>query len=114
MDEAVAFLTVPGRLVTAAYPVPPGGKVHTLWGQLSFPLFYQADILFTLRTLADLGALNEPGAREGLAWLAKQRGANGLWRARSPYRSRTWAFGPSEETRRWVSLHAARLLAIAE
>jgi hypothetical protein len=36
---------------------------------------------------------------------------NGRWRGSSPYRRRTYpAMGGVEETNRWVTLHATRLL----
>lgn len=110
MDDAVSFLTEPGRLISGNYPVPEDGKVHAIWGRLNFPLFYQADVLFALRALADAGALAAPGAQEALHWLAGRRGKNGRWRGSSPYRSRTWPLGAAEETSRWVSLQAALLL----
>jgi hypothetical protein len=110
MDDAVAFLTAPGTLVSAVYPTAPDGKVHSLWHRLNFPLFYQADILFTLRVLADMDALAEPGAQEALGWLAEKRDKNGRWRGSSPFGSRTWSLGHPPETDRWVTLWAAVLL----
>jgi hypothetical protein len=78
---------------------------------MNFPLFYQADILFVLRVLAELGALDRPGARPALEWLAARRTANGHWRGTSPFGSRTWpALAGREETSRWVSLQAAAVL----
>jgi hypothetical protein len=74
-------------------------------------MFYQVDILFTLRVLAELDALAQPGAQAALDWLAQQQKPNGRWRGRSPFRQRTWpALGGREETERWVSLHARRIL----
>lgn len=69
------------------------------------------DILFTLRVLAELDALDQPGAQPGLAWLAERRQQNGRWRGGSPYRQRTWReMGDSAETNRWITLHAACIL----
>jgi len=111
LDGAVDFLLAQFQLEQANYPTYEGGKIHPMWFRLNFPLFYQTDILFTLRSLADLDALDHPGAGAALDWLARQRRKNGRWRASSPYRSRTWAaLGAAEETQRWVTLHAARIL----
>ncbi len=104
------FLLDTYRLVDANYPTPDNGKIHSLWTKVSFPLFYQVDILFTLRVLAELDALDRPGAQPALQWLAAQR-QNGRWRGGNPYRARTWrALGDREETDRWVSLYAAGIL----
>lgn len=111
IDQGITFLLDRYQLVEANYPTPDKGKVHTLWSKLSFPLFYQVDMLFTLRVLAELDALDQPGAQPALQWLAARRQANGRWRGSSPYRTRTWPdLGDSEETDRWVSLHAASIL----
>jgi hypothetical protein len=89
--------------------------VHKLWAKLSFPLFYQADVLFVLRVLGELGALGHPGVQPALEWLASQRQPNGRWRGNSPYSSRTWRIsGHPQDTNRWVSLHAAIVLRQAE
>lgn len=111
IDHAVRFLLETYSLTEANYPTPDNGKVHTLWSKLSFPLFYQGDILFTLRVLADLNRLDHPGAQPALDWLESRRRKDGRWRGSSPYRSSTWReLGDSEETHRWVSLHAALIL----
>ena len=109
--SGITFLLDSFQLVAANYPTPDGGKVHTLWSKLSFPLFYQADILFTLRVLAELDALAHPGAQPALDWLQARQQGNGRWRGSSPYRSRTWGeVGDAEETSRWVSLQSAAIL----
>ena len=110
MDDAVLFLTAPGRLAGAAFELEPGGKTHSIWHKLNFPLFYQADILFTLRALAEVGALDLPGAQEALQWLEEQRMGNGRWRGSSPFGARTWALGGATETSRWVTLQAEGLV----
>ncbi len=90
---------------------PTRGEPHALWAKLSFPLFYQADILFILRLLAELKMLKHPAAQPALAWLADQRQPNGRWRGVNPFRSRTWRLtGDSQDTSRWVSLQAAIVL----
>jgi hypothetical protein len=111
IEQGIAFLLDTYRLVDANYPTPDNGKIHPLWSKLSFPLFYQVDILFTLRVLAELDALDQPGAQPALQWLAQRRQANARWRGSNPYRTRTWReLGHSEESDRWVSLSAAGIL----
>ena len=136
IESGLALLLETGRLVGGDYPTP--GKVHAVWSRLNFPLFYQADILFVLRVLGELGALPHPGAQPALAWLAARRRPDGTWRGASPYRARTWpvqgdreethdsggrriadlrrtwpALVDREETDRWVTLHAATVLSAA-
>jgi hypothetical protein len=109
IQSGLAFLLEADRLVEADYPT--SGSVHSVWSRLNFPLFYQADILFVLRVLAELEALDHPGARLALAWLAARRKPDGRWRGASPFRQRTWpALADPEETNRWVSLQAALVL----
>lgn len=111
INSGVTFLLDSYQLLTAEYPTAEQGKVHPLWFKLNFPLFYQTDILFTLRVLAGLNILNHPGAQPALDWLETKRGRNGRWRGSSPYRQRTWqALGGRGETDRWVSLQAALIL----
>jgi hypothetical protein len=109
--HGVEFLTEGGRLLPAEYPTNGNLPPNPLWFKLNFPLFYQADLLFTLRVLGELNALSRPGVRPAVDWLEGLRGRNGRWRGRSPYRSRTWKeLGGREETDRWVSLQAAGIL----
>ena len=82
--SGLAFLLEGDHLLRGDYPTP--GKVHAIWGHLNFPLFYQADILFVLRAVAELGALDHPGAAPALAWLATRRRADGVWCGSSPFR----------------------------
>jgi len=111
MEHGITFLLDSFQLVHANYPTPDDGKIHPLWFRLNFPLFYQADILFTLRVLADLHMLDQPGAQPALDWLQARQQANGRWRGSSPFRSRTWReVGDVEETNRWVSLQSATVL----
>jgi hypothetical protein len=105
--SGLAFLLDGDHLVRADYPTP--GKVHEIWGHLNFPLFYQADILFVLRVAAELGALDHPGARPALAWLAARRRTNTAWQGTSPFRTPRGLWG-HEEIDRWVTLHAAIVL----
>jgi hypothetical protein len=95
------------RLVRADYPTP--GKIHEIWAHINFPLFYRADKLFVLRVVAELGALDHPGAKPGLDWLAARRRADGVWHGTSPFRTPRGLW-EHEETDRWVTLHAASVL----
>lgn len=114
IEQAIGFLLNSFSLIDANYPTTDDGQIHPLWFKLNFPLFYQVDILFTLRVLADLNALHHPGAQAALDWLVQQRDNEGRWHGVSPYRSRTWrelrGREMREETNRWVSLHAAKVL----
>jgi hypothetical protein len=114
IDKTLEFLLGSGyQLAEGNYPTP--GRVSGVWAKLNFPLFYQVDVLFTLRVLGELNALGHPGAKPALDWLVAQRQPNGRWRGSNPYSSRTWKVtGDREDTHRWVSLHAAIVLKQAE
>jgi hypothetical protein len=113
--DALHFLLQSYNLVTANYPVADGGKIHPMWFKLNFPLFYQADILMTLRVLAEMDMVKITGVAPALDWLEAQRLPNGRWRGSSPYRQRTWhELGDATETSRWVSLQSAMILRQAE
>jgi len=105
--SGLALLLEENRLPRADYPTP--GKVHEMWGNVNFPLFYQADTLFVLRVAAELSALDHPGARPALDRLAARRRADGTWRGTSPFRTPRGLWD-QEETDRWVTLHAAIVL----
>lgn len=105
------FLLDSHSLVKADYPSGGSRGISSLWFGLNFPLFYQADILFTLRVLGELDLLGASGAKPALDWLEGQKKPNGRWQGSSPFRQRTWsALGDREETNRWVSLQAFRIL----
>ncbi|MBN1440397.1 MAG: hypothetical protein JW929_13395 [Anaerolineales bacterium] len=109
--KGVNFLLRDHHLERADYPVPRGGRVSPLWFKLNFPLFYQADILFTLRVLDELEFLDHRGARPALDWLESRRRPDGRWKGSSPFRTRTWReMGAPPETDRWVTLQALRIL----
>lgn len=114
IDAGIGFVLESFSLIKADYPTPRMGKIHPVWFKLNFPLFYQADMLFTLRVLAELDALDHPCAIPALNRLEDMRQPNGRWRGSSPYRQRTWReLGNSAETARWVSLQAATILKAA-
>ena len=107
----VQFLIDSLRLVDANYPTEGYEDVSPIWFRLNFPLFYQADCLFSLRVLDEVDMLDQPSARTALAWLEQRRRPNGRWSGSSPYRHRAWPeLGDREETNRWVSLQASRIL----
>jgi hypothetical protein len=109
IQSGISFLLENHRLDAADYPTP--GKVHPLWFRLNFPLFYQADILFVLRVMAELRMLDHPGAQHAIDWLLSKRKPDGRWRGTSPFRRRTWpGLADSEETSRWASLFSATIL----
>lgn len=111
IQSGLKFLLEDHNLRKANYPKPKKGKTHPMWFRLNFPLFYQADTLFVLRTLNELNVLDHHGAGDAIEWLIERRNKNGRWRGASPFRQRTWKeIGDRKETDRWVSLHAAIVL----
>jgi hypothetical protein len=115
IDNGLSFLLEEHDLTKANYPTTDKGSIHSMWFRLNFPLFYQADILFVLRALAELGAIHHPGAAGALDWLREKRTRSGHWRGANPFRSRTWdSLGDRNETNRWVSLYAATVLKASE
>ena len=88
VESGIRFL---GRFKLRQGNYPSSGPRHKLWDRLSFPLFYQADVLFALRTLADLGCLGEkPTFRKAVMWLEDRCRDDGRWNGASPYGSRMW------------------------
>ena len=93
------------KVERGAYPAPYG-QSH-LWRQLSFPLFYQADVLFVLRAIDAAGAIDDDRAQPALAWLLARQDARGRWGGRAPYADRM----PSRiDASKWVTLQAATIL----
>jgi len=88
-----------------AYPAPYGAS-H-LWRQLSFPLFYQVDVLFVLRAIDAAGEIEDPRAQPALAWLLGRQDPRGRWGGRAPYADRM----PSRvDASKWVTLQVATIL----
>jgi hypothetical protein len=78
-----------------------------LWRQLSFPLFYQADVLFVLRALDAAGAIDDDRAQPAIGWLLARQDARGRWSGRAPYADRM----PSKvDASKWVTLQACTIL----
>lgn len=78
-----------------------------LWRQLSFPLFYQADVLFVLRALDAAGAIDDDRAQPAIGWLLSRQDERGRWGGRAPYADRM----PSRvDASKWITLQACTLL----
>jgi hypothetical protein len=78
-----------------------------LWRQISFPLFYQADVLFVLRALDAAGAIDDDRAQPAIGWLLARQDARGRWGGRAPYAARM----PSRvDASKWVTLQACTIL----
>lgn len=109
IESGVRFL---GRYRLRDGNYPTGTRLHKLWGKLNFPLFYQADVLFTLRALAELGQLGtKPTFGTAVMWLEDRCRNDGRWDGVSPYRRRMWT--PLEESGRpskWVTWQALYVL----
>jgi hypothetical protein len=105
IESGVRFL---GRFNLREGNYPSEGPRHKLWDRLSFPLFYQADVLFVLRTLADLGRINvKPTFSRAVKWLEDRQRGDWRWNGASPYGSRMWT--QLEQRRRpskWVTWQA--------
>ncbi len=109
IKTGLEFLFNDYDLVKADYPYIE--KINGLWSKISFPLFYQADILFVLRVAKELNALHYLQAQRGLDWLLSKRQKNGVWGGGSPYRSRTWPFMAKDDSiSRWTTFHALNVL----
>jgi hypothetical protein len=93
------------KVERGAYPTAYGRS--DLWRQLSFPLFYQADVLFVLRAIDAAGEIDDPRAQPALAWLLARQDARGRWGGRAPYADRM----PSRvDVSKWVTLQVATIL----
>jgi len=113
IEAGVRFL---GRFRLRDGNYPTATKRHSLWDRLSFPLFYQADILFILRVLADLGRLREkPTFRRAVMWLENRCRNDGRWNGASPYRRRMWTpLEPGGRPSKWVTWQALYVLKAEE
>lgn len=108
IQHGLEFILDRFSLTKADYPY--GQKIQSTWFSLNFPIFYNTDILFTLRVLKELDALSHPSAQAALAWLENKRRKDGTWQGASPARRRTWAFTCGQDTvDTWVTLHALSL-----
>jgi hypothetical protein len=88
VESGARFL---GRFKLREGNYPSSGARHKLWDQVSFPLFYQSDVLFALRALADVGQLGtKPTFRKATEWLESRRRDDGRWNGANPYGSRMW------------------------
>lgn len=86
---------------------PTSTEPSYLWRQLSFPLFYQADVLFVLRAIDAAGAIEDPRAQPAIAWLLARQDPRGRWAGRAPYADRM----PSRvDASKWVTLQVLTIL----
>ena len=93
------------RMTRGAYPT--GTEPSYLWRQISFPLFYQADVLFVLRAIDAAGELDDARAQPPIAWLLSRQDPRGRWAGRAPYAARM----PSQvDASKWVTLQVCTLL----
>jgi hypothetical protein len=71
---------------------------------------YQSDVLFTLRVLGELAALQDPRAQPALAWNVARQDGRGRWHGRAPYLDRLPA---KVEPDKWITVQAAWVLRLA-
>ena len=93
------------KLERGRYPAPTAPSY--LWRQLSFPLFYQADVLFVLRAIDAAGELEDPRAQPAIAWLLARQDDRGRWGGRAPYADR---MASRVDASKWVTLQVLTLL----
>lgn len=104
LSRGVEFL-LSYKMERGAYPA--GDKPSHLWRELSFPLFYQADVLFVLRAIDAAGAIDDPRAQPALAWLLARQDERGRWGGRAPYAARM----PSNvDASKWVTLQVMTIM----
>jgi hypothetical protein len=109
IQSGLKFILEDYDLLKADYPYVE--KIHPTWSKLSYPLFYQADVLFVLRLAKELNALDYPQAQRGLEWLRSERNQNGTWSGGSPYQKRTWPIlAQGDSINRWITLQALSVL----
>ena len=93
------------KLERGAYPT--GTDPSHLWRSANFPLFYQADVLFVLRVLAEVEALSDPRAAGAIAWLLSRQDERGRWPGRAPFLDRMPA---KSDPDKWITLQVAQVL----
>ncbi len=86
---------------------PRDTRPSHLWHQLSFPLFYQADVLFVLRAIDAAGGIEDERAQPAIAWLLARQDARGRWGGRTPFADRM----PSRiDSSKWITLQVLGIL----
>jgi hypothetical protein len=105
IKSGVRFL---GRFKLREGNYPAEGARHKMWDRLNFPLFYQADVLFTLRALVDVGQLEaKPTFRKAVEWLVDRAESGWRWNGASPYNSRMWtSLENSRRPSKWITWQA--------
>lgn len=100
VEFLLSFKVQPGRYTGDDEP-------SHLWRQLSFPLFYQADVLFVLRAIDAAGGITDPRVQPAIAWLLARQDSRGRWAGRAPFADRM----PSRvDASKWVTLQATTIL----
>ncbi len=112
LDSSIRFL---GRFKLREGNYPSSSPRHKLWDRLNFPLFYQADVLFILRALTDLGRLGDKlTLRKAVRWLEQQCQGENRWNGASLQSSHMWA--QLEERRqpsKWITWQALYVIKAA-
>ena len=100
VEFLLSYATTRGAYPTETLP-------SHLWREVSFPLFYQADVLFVLRAIDAAGAIDDPRALPLVAWLLARQDERGRWGGRAPYAARM----PSRvDASKWVTLQVLGIL----
>ncbi len=80
------------------------------WKKFGFPLFYQADALEVLDTLARLG-VRDDRMRPAIDLVLETRQSDGRWLLENTYNGKMWAdIEAKEKPSKWVTLRALRTL----
>lgn len=98
-------------LVSAAYPIPEGGKIGSAWFKLGFPLSYWSDLLELLAALVALGRGADPRVAPLVDWLLSKQDANGRWKLEHHLNPKMWInIGQGGKPNKWITLRALRVL----
>ncbi len=98
-------------LVSAAYPIPEGGKIGGAWFKLGFPLSYWSDLLELLAALVALGYGADPRLTPLVEWLLSKQDANGCWKLEHHLNPKMWInIGQGGKPSKWITLRALRVL----
>ena len=80
------------------------------WKKFGFPLFYQADALEVLDTLARLG-VRDDRMRPAIDLVLETRQSDGRWLLENTYNGKMWVdIEAKEKPSKWVTLRALRTL----
>jgi hypothetical protein len=102
------FSTDPAK---ADYPSGYSPKPSGNWWKFGFPVFYVADILQIVESLARLGYGKDPRLANALDVIREKQDKQGRWPLEYSYTGKTWIdFGPKNQPNKWVTLRALRVL----